>query len=146
MAELEEEDEWWRLVVPGTKRPKRRRTCIITQPWSNVHDYLAELFIIRRESLVLLFQCHELLRPGVRYWLGAPNCWDTTGHPQVLDHSVGEPVHLIFIGSTRRSYLHPQIQIEIRMGRRIILISFHQQAIIGLLKIKKEIIIFNSRK
>jgi hypothetical protein len=32
------------------------------------------------------------------------------------------------------------------MGRRIILISFHQQAIIGLLKIKKEIIIFNSRK
>jgi hypothetical protein len=78
--------------------------------------------------------------------LGAPNCWDTTGRPQVLDHSVGEPVHLIFIGSTRRSYLHPQIQIEIRMGRRIILISFHQQAIIGLLKIKKEIIIFNSRK
>jgi len=32
-----------------------------------------------------------------------------TGCPQVLSHSVGEFAHLISIGSTRRSCLHPQI-------------------------------------
>jgi hypothetical protein len=74
---------------------------------------LAKLFIIHRESLVLLLQGHELLRLGARYWLGASSGWDTTGHPQVLGRSAGEPVHLIFIGSTRRSYLYPQIQIEL---------------------------------
>jgi hypothetical protein len=37
----------------------------------------------------------------------------------------------IFIGSTRRSRLHPQIW----MGRRIVPISLPQPAIIGLLKI-----------
>jgi hypothetical protein len=138
-----------RLVVI---RPKIGRTCITTL-WCHVHDHLAKLFIIRRELLVffsemscVLLQGHELRRLGARYWLRAPNGWDTTGHPQVLGRSVGEPIHPIFIGSTRRSYLHPQIRIEIRMGRRIVSISLPQLAIIGLLKMKKEIIIFNSIK
>jgi hypothetical protein len=86
----------------------------------------------------MLFQGHELLRLGARYWLGAPNGWDTTGRPQVLDRSVGEPVHLIFIGSTRQSYLHPQIRIEIQMDRRIVLISLPQLAIIVSWKLKKK--------
>jgi hypothetical protein len=114
--------------------------------WFNIHNHLAELFIICWEALVLLLQGHKLLRLGAWYWLGAPNDWDTTGRPQVLGRSVGEPIHLIFIGSTRRSYLHPQIRIEIWMSRRIVPISLPQPAIIGLLKNKKEIIIFNSRK
>jgi hypothetical protein len=83
---------------------------------------------------------------GGRYWMGAPNDWDTTGRPQVLGRSVGEPIHSIFIGSTGRSNLHPQIQIKIRMGRRIVPISLPQPAIISLLKMKKVIIIFNSIK
>jgi hypothetical protein len=94
----------------------------------------------------VLLQSHELLRLGARYRLRDPNGWDTAGHPQVLSRSVGELVHPIFIGSTGRSYLHPQIQIKIWMGLRIVPISLPQSAIIGLLKIKKEIIIFNSRK
>ena len=94
----------------------------------------------------VLLQGHELLRLGARYWLEAPNGWDTTGCPQVLGHSVGEPVHLIFIGSTGRSNLHPQIRIETQMGRRIVPMSLPQPAIIGLLKMKKVIIIFNSIK
>jgi len=49
--------------------------------------------------------------------------------------SVGEPVDPIFIGSTRRSHLHPQIWIEIWMSRQIVPISLSQPAIIGLLKI-----------
>jgi hypothetical protein len=135
-------------------RPKKGRTCITTL-WSHVHDYLAELFIIRRELLVflseishVLFQGHDTLRLGARYWFGAPNGWDTMGRPQVLGRSVGEPVHPIVIGSTGRSDLHPQILIEIRMGQRIVPISLPQPAIIGLLKMKKEIIIiiFNSIK
>jgi len=158
------------LVVPRTIRPKMERTCITTL-WCHVHDHLAKLFIIRRELLVflgkmsrvlfiirqsllvffgemsnVLLQGHELLRLGARYWLGAPNSWHTTGRPQVLGRSVGDPVHPIFIGSIRRSYLHPQIWIEIRMGRRIVPISLPQPAIISLLKMKKEIIIFNSIK
>ena len=64
----------------------------------------------------------------------APNGWDTTSWTQVSSHSVGELVDLIFIGSTRRSHLHPQIWIEIWMGRRIVPISLPQPAIIGLLK------------
>ena len=95
---------WWRLVVPGTKRPKRRRTCI-THVWSNVHDHLTELVIICRESLVffyemsrVLLQGNKLLRLGAQYWLEAPNGWDTIGRPQVLGRSVGETVHLICIG------------------------------------------------
>jgi hypothetical protein len=83
---------------------------------------------------------------GARYWLGAPNGWNTTGHSQVLGRSIGEPVNSIFIGSTRRSNLHPQIRIEFWMGQRIVPISLPQPAIIGLLKIKKVIIIFNSIK
>jgi hypothetical protein len=140
----------WRLVVVGTKRKKRRRTCII-HLWCNFHEHLAELFIIHRELLVffgemscVLLLGHDLLRLGARYWLRAPNSWDIMGRSQVLGHSVGEPVHPIFIRSTRRSYLHPQIRIEIQMGWRIVPISLPQSAIIGLLKIK-EIIIFNSR-
>jgi len=111
---------------------------------------VAKLFIIHREVLVffgelshVLLQGHELLRLDARYWLRAPNGWDTTGRLQVLGRSVGELVHPIVIGSTRRSYLHPQIWIEIRMGRRIVHISLSQPAIIGLQKMKKEIIIFN---
>jgi len=53
---------------------------------------------------------------------------------------------LIFIGSIERSNLHPQIRIEIQMGRRIVPISLPQPAIIGLLKMKKVITIFNSIK
>ena len=56
-----------------------------THLWSYVHDDLAELFIIRRELLILLgeiicvlFQGHNLLKLGAQYWLGAPNGWDTT--------------------------------------------------------------------
>jgi len=142
---------WWRLVVPGTKRQKKRRTCII-HLWCNFHKHLAELFIIHRELLVffgemscVLLLGHNLLRLGTRYWLRAPNSWDIMVRSQVLGRNVGEPVHPIFIGSTRRSYLHPQIRIEIQMGRRIVPISLSQPTIIGLLKIKKEIIIFNSR-
>jgi len=60
------------------------------------------------------------------------------GHPQVLDRSVGEPVNPIFIRSTRRSNLHPQIRIEFRMGQRIVPISLPQPTIIGILKIKKK--------
>jgi len=92
----------------------------------------------------VLLQGHELLRLGARYWLGAPNSWNTTGRPQVVGRSVVEPVNSIFIGSTWRSNLHPQIQIEFRMGQNIIPVSLPQPIIIGLLKIKKVIIIFNS--
>jgi hypothetical protein len=105
----------------------------ITHPWSIVHDHLTELFIIHLESFILLFQGHELLRLGAQYWWRALNGWDTTGRPQVFDRSVGEPVDPIFIGSTRRSYLHQQIRIEIQMGRMILPISLPQPAIIGLL-------------
>jgi len=94
----------------------------------------------------VLLEGHELLRLGAQYWLGAPNGWDTTGRPQVLSRSVGEPIHPIFIGSTRRSNLHPQIQIEIRMGWRIVPIYLPQLAIIGHMKMKKVIIILNSIK
>jgi len=83
--------------------------------------------------LILLFQGNELLRVGARYWWRAPNGWDTTGRPQVFGRNVGEPVDPIFFGSTRRSHLHPQIHIEIWMGRRIVPISLPQPAIIGLL-------------
>ena len=40
-----------------------------------------ELIIIRWELLILLFQDHELLRLGARYWWRASNGWDTTGRP-----------------------------------------------------------------
>jgi len=60
-----------RLVVPGTKWQKRRHTHT-THLWSHVHDYLAELFIIRRELLVFFGEMSHVL--------GAPNGWDTTGH------------------------------------------------------------------
>jgi len=138
-----------RLVVPKTIQLKKRCTCISTL-WCHVHDHLVKLFIIHRELLVFLgemsrvmLQGHELLRLGARYWLEVPNGWDTTGCLQVLGHSVGEAVHPIFIGSIRRSYLHPQIRIKIQMGQKIVPISLPQAAIIGLLKMKKEIIIFN---
>jgi hypothetical protein len=86
---------------------KKGRTCITTL-WCHVHDHLAKLFIIHRELLVffsemsrVLLQGHKLLRLGARYWLGAPNGWDTTGRQQGLGRSVGELVHLIFIGVHR---------------------------------------------
>jgi len=70
---------------------------------------------------------------SARYWWRAPNGWDTMSWTQVFSRSVREPVDLIFIGSTRRSHLHPQIWIEIWMGRRIVPISLPQPAIIDLL-------------
>jgi len=85
--------------------------------------------------LILLFQRNELLRLGVWYWWRASNSWDTTSRTQVFSRSVGEPVDSIFIESTRQSLLHPQIWIEIWMGRWIVPISLPQPAIIGLLKI-----------
>ena len=149
-------EQWrcWRrrLVIPGAIRPKRRRTHT-THLWSYVYDHLTALFIIRRELLIffgetscVLLQGHKLLRLGARYWLGALNGWDTTGRLQVLGHCVNDFVHPISIGYTRRSCLHPQIWIEIQMGRMIIPISLPQPVIKCLLKIKKEIIKFNSRK
>ena len=84
----------------------------------------------------MLLQGRELLRLGGRYRLQAPNGWDTTGHLQV-GRGVGEFAHLISIGSTRWSYLHPQIWIEIQVGRRIVPVSLPQSAIICLLEIKK---------
>jgi hypothetical protein len=56
--------------------------------------------------------------------------------PQVLNFSVGESIHLIFIRFTRRSCLHLQIQIEIRVGLMIVPVSLPQLAVIRLLKIK----------
>jgi len=91
------------------------------------------LLVFFGEMSRVLFQGRNLLRLGARYWLGAPNSWDITGRPQVIGRSVGKPVHLIFIGSTRRSDLHPQIQI----GWRIALISLPQPDIIDLLRMKK---------
>ena len=140
MTELEEE-----AGCSGIVRPKRGCTFIITHPWSNVHYHLTELFIIHRELFILLFQCHELLRLDARYWWRALNGWDTMGRPQVFGRSVVVPVDPIFIGSTKWSYLHPQIQIKIQMGRRIVPISLPQSAITGVLKITAKIIIFSSR-
>ena len=121
------------MVVPGTVWLRRGCTYIIIHPWSHLHDHLTELIIICRESFILLFQGHELLRLGAQYWWRAPNGWDITGRPQVFGRIVGESVDPIFIGSTKWSNLHPQIQIKIRIGRRIVPISFPQPAIIGLL-------------
>jgi hypothetical protein len=73
---------------------------------------------------------YKLLRLGARYRLEAPNGRDTKVRSQVLGRSVGESVHPIFI----------------RVGRKIVPIYLPQLAIICLLKIKKEIIKFNSRK
>jgi hypothetical protein len=63
-----------------------------------------------------------------------PNGWNTTGRPQVVGRSVGEPVNLIFIGSTWRANLLPQIRIEFRMGQSIVPVSLPQPIIIRLLK------------
>ena len=67
-----------RLVVPRTIRPKNGRTRT-TLLWSPVHDHLAELFIISRESLIffsemsrVLLQGHKLLRLGPWYRLELP--------------------------------------------------------------------------
>jgi len=108
---------------------------VVHSPLWVVHTPLIGVFF--GELSHVLLQGHELLRLGAWYWLGAPNGWNTTGRPQVLGCSVGEPVNLIFIGSTRRSNLHPQIRIEFRIGQRIVPISLPQPAIIGILKIKK---------
>jgi len=140
-----------RLAVPRTIRPKTEWTRT-THLWSHVHDHLSELFIIRRESFIFFSEMGRMLlqgelpRLGTWYRLRAPSGWDTTGRPQVLGRSVKEFVHPISIGSTRWSCLHPQIRIEIRVGRRIIPISFPQPAVICLLEIKTKITQFNSRK
>jgi len=80
---------------------------VVHAPLWVVHAPLIEGRIFLWAALCVL-QGHELLRLGARYWLGAPNDWNTTGHPQVLGRSVGEPVNPIFIGSTRQFNLHPR--------------------------------------
>jgi len=65
MAELEEEEEETGCFRDQTAA-KKGRICI-TYLWSNVHDHLTELFIIHRESLILLFQGHELPKLGAWY-------------------------------------------------------------------------------
>jgi hypothetical protein len=114
---------------------------------------LTELFIIRWELLIffgemsrMLLQGHKLLRLGARYWLRAPNDWDTMGHPQVLDRSVAEYVHPISIRYTRWSCLHLRIWVKIWLGRRIVLVSLPQLVVICLLEIKTKNIKWNSRK
>jgi len=123
-AQEEEEEEETCHSWDHTTKNRRART---THLWSHFHDHLTELFIISRELLILfgemscmLLQGHELLRLGVWYRLGAPNGWDTTSCPQVLGRSVGEFIHLISIGSTGQSCLHPHIMIEIWVGQGII--------------------------
>jgi hypothetical protein len=103
------------------------------------------LLILFGEMSHVLLQGHDLLRLGTQYRLRAPNGWDNTVRPQVLDYSVGESVHLISIRSTWWSCLHPQIRIEIRAGRRIVPISLPQPIVICWLKIKTKISKFNSR-
>jgi hypothetical protein len=148
--EAQEEKEEAGCSRNDTAKKRRTRT---THLWSHVHDNLEEIFIIRWESLnffseksCMLLQGRKLLRLGARYGLQAPNGWDTTGHTQVLDCSIEEFMHPIPIGSIRRSYLYPHIWIKIRVGRRIVLVSLSQPAVICLLKIKTKIIKFNSRK
>jgi hypothetical protein len=153
----------WRRRLVVIRPKKIRRTCSTIY---HVHNHFAKLFIsrfllfisrflsfilcfllcLRRFELCVLrwyvvvfvgemsrvlLQGHELLR------LGAPNGWNTTGRPQVVGRSVGEPVNPIFIGSTWRANLHPQIWIEFRKGQNTVPVSLSQPIIIGLLKIKK---------
>ena len=73
----------------------------------------------------------------------ASNGQSTIGHPQVLSRNVREFVHLISIGFTEWSYLHPQIQVEIWMGQRIIIVSLLQLDVICILKRKNKFIKFN---
>jgi hypothetical protein len=92
----------------------------------------------------VLLQGHELLRLGARYWLGAPNSWDTTGCPQVLA-VVLESLYTRFLSgpsddpTSIHKYGNPD-------GSKDHLHISPSTAIIGLLKMKKEIIIFNSIK
>ena len=109
MTALEKEEEASHSQYHMAKRWRTHTT----HSWSHIHDHLVELFIIRQESLIffgemsrVLLEGHELLRLSARYWLGAPNGWDTTSRPQILSLSVRESVHSISIGSTRRSCLH----------------------------------------
>jgi hypothetical protein len=151
MAMLKEEKE--KTGCSRDHTAKKKDTCT-THTWSHIYDHSAELFIIRSRELLILFseinhmllQGHELLRLGTRYRLRAPNGWDTTGDPLVLDCSVGESIHPISIGSTRRSCLHQQIQIKIQVGRRIVPLSLSQPAILCLLEIKTKSMKLNSRK
>ena len=152
-----------KLIQRRLRRIRRRRRLTVMRPtwiggtcstlW-HVYDHLTKLFIGRsllcRFCCVLLFelcvrlwylvapllQGHKLLRLGARYWLGAPDGWGSTGRPQVVGPSVGEPVNPILIRSTWRSSLHPQIRIKFRMGRRLVPVCLPQPIIIGLLKIK----------
>ena len=109
MADLEEEEE-----ETGCYTAKKRAHMYHHSVMPMFMIIWTKLFIIRRELLVflsemsrVLLQGHELLRLGAWYWLGAPNGWDIMGRPQVLGPSVGEHVHLIFIGYTGWSYLYP---------------------------------------
>ena len=140
-----------RLVIPRTIWSKKGRT-LTTHLWSHIHDHLAKLFIICQELLILfgeishvLLQGQDLLRLGTQYRLSAPNGWDNTGCPQVLDYTVGESVYLISIRSTWWSCLYPQIRIKIWEGLRIVPISLPQPVVICRLKIKTKISKFNSR-
>ena len=56
-------------------------------------------------------------------WLRGTSGWYTTTHPHILSCSIEDTVNLIFIGSTNRSSLKAQIQIEFWMDRKIIHVS-----------------------
>jgi hypothetical protein len=81
MAVLEEEEEDGRSRDHMTKRGHTRTTHL----WSHIYNHSTEFFNIRRDSFIffnemgrMLLQGRELLRLGTRYWLWAPNNWDTT--------------------------------------------------------------------
>jgi hypothetical protein len=123
MAALEDEEKAGRFQDNTTKKGVHTyHPFVISCPWSFngiVHN-------LCRESLILFGEMSHLLLQG-----------HTAGRPQVLGCRVGVFVHPISIGSTRRSCLYPQIRIETRVSRRIVLVSLSQPAIICLLKIKK---------
>jgi hypothetical protein len=150
MAMLEEEEEvasrsWNHMAKKGV-HTYHLSVISCPGPFCGVVIIRWELLIFLCGMSCMLLQGHKLLRLGARYQLGASNSWDTMAHPQVLNHSVRESVHLISIGSTRLSCLHPQIRIEIYVGRRIVPISLPKPTIICLLEMKTKIIKFNSRK
>jgi len=150
MTTLEEEEEAGHFQdYMNKKEAHTYHPSVISCSWSFggiIHNLRRELLIFFKEMSRVLLQGHKLLRMSVWYWFRVLSGWDTAGRPQVVSCSVGVSVRPISIRSTRRSCLHPQIRIETRVGRRIVPISLSQPAIICLLKIKKIIMKFNSRK
>jgi len=136
MAVLEEEEAGRSWDHTTNKRAHTYHPFVISCSWPSsgvVHNPL-RLLILLGEMSCLLFQGRDLLRLGARHWLGAPNSWDTTGRSYVLDCSVRESIHLIFIGSTRWSCLHSQIQV----GQMIVLVSLPYRLLYVSWKLKKK--------